>query len=276
MKNPFRPVDPIQRLRQQGDQPGGWLERLSKQAETVTDGVAGLKARLDKRFKYGEPACTKNERIFNADTASTFNFTTDMVSGSPITVNYVIKDAITYEIPVIFPPPGVFEARYFNIQVLMNMPSASTSWGARLGTGYVAMTYPQASKDVYTYNETPKFWIDNSDTDAAVQPPSCAFLWNIVDMKSGMRLSDEMLPDQLLLPPFNAGSDVVTSCNMLGNYEFDVPWLFERDAQVTVLFRPITPVLQASGETRIAKVITEFHGTRWFTSQDEMRLGARI
>jgi hypothetical protein len=116
-----------------------------------------------------------------------------------------------------------------------------------------------------------------------------------------VQFADEMLPDLMLLPQSATQGPVSINAGATGNigatggrFEFTTPWLFERDAQLTFLFRPITPALQptaTSGYFPFAyddreqnntvrnmaiTVRAEVHGTRYVDAQDALRLGARI
>lgn len=297
MKKPYRSADPIRRSLPGAGQPIGWLPTLKAQVETLRKQIEGIELRLDRRLVKGEPAAAVGERVFSPQpTSFTFDYLQDGVS-PPVDAQYVVQDGITYEIPIVFPPPGVFRARYFKVNLYQ-----------RVFTPSGAFQFPVAYGDYFSafgntlQTQTRKYLFpDNTNVQTQLVSRRMSFLWNIIDTKSGVQFADEMLPDLLLLPQSpTTGRRIenVLPANQQGttggNFEFTTPWLFERDAQLTFLFRPITPAIQPTATSgyfpfnyddreqnnsvrnMAITVRAEVHGTRYVDSQDALRLGARI
>jgi hypothetical protein len=296
-KKPFRSADPIRRAQPGSGQPIGWLPTLKAQVETLRKQLEGVELRLDRRLTKGEPAATVGERVFLPQpTSFAFDYLQDGVSS--VDAQYVVQDGITYEIPIVFPPPGVFRARYFKVNIYQrvftpsdaNRPETVFQFPVAYGDYFSAFATQQV--------QTRKYLFPNNAAGEQLISRRMSFLWNIIDTKSGMQFADEMLPDLMLLPqPPTQGGEPGGYENpgaTGGRFEFTTPWLFERDAQLTFLFRPITPVLQptvTSGyfpfsfddreqnntvRNMAITVRAEVHGTRYVDAQDALRLGARI
>lgn len=302
MKKPFRSSDPIRRVQPGSNQPIGWLPTLKEQVARLREQIEGVELRLDRRLTKGEPAASVGERIFLPQPQS---FTFDYLQNglSSVDVQYVVQDGITYEIPIVFPPPGVFRARYFKVSLYQ-----------RVFTPAGPFQMPVAYGDYFSFFgstqevQTRKYLFPlNTDQQAQLVSRRMSFLWNIVDTKSGMQFADEMLPDLMLLPQSPTSGPPLGSVGFLNQVlplnekgttgdamEFTTPWLFERDAQLTFMFRPITPVLQPTATSgyfpfpyddreqnntvrnMALTVRAEVHGTRYVDAQDALRLGARI
>lgn len=296
-KKPFRSADPIRRAQPGSGQPIGWLPTLKAQVETLRKQIEGIDLRLDRRLTKGEPAATVGERVFLPQpTSFAFDYLQDGVSS--VDAQYVVQDGITYEIPIVFPPPGVFRARYFKVNIYQrvftpsdaNRPETVFQFPVAYGDYFSAFATQQV--------QTRKYLFPNNAAGEQLISRRMSFLWNIIDTKSGMQFADEMLPDLMLLPqPPTQGGEAGGYENpgaTGGRFEFTTPWLFERDAQLTFLFRPITPALQptvSSGyfpfsfddreqnntvRNMAITVRAEVHGTRYVDAQDALRLGARI
>lgn len=299
MKKPFRSADPIRRAQPGAGQPIGWLPTLKAQVETLRKQVEGIELRLDRRLTKGEPAAAVGERVFLPQpTSFAFDYLQDGVSPS-VDAQYVVQDGITYEIPIVFPPPGVFRARYFKVNIYQRVFTSSGPFQLPVAYGdyFSAFNPPQVEVQTRKY-----LFPDNAGGTFTATPQyvsrRMSFLWNIIDTKSGVQFADEMLPDLMLLPqsptqgPASYGDQNIGATG--GRFEFTTPWLFERDAQLTFLFRPITPAIQPTATSgyfpfnyddreqnntvrnMAITVRAEVHGTRYVDAQDALRLGARI
>lgn len=304
-KKPFRSADPIRRAQPGSGQPIGWLPTLKAQVETLRKQIDGVELRLDRRLTKGEPAATVGERVFLPQPAS-FSFDYLQNGISSVQAQYVVQDAVTYEIPIVFPPPGVFRARYFKVNIYQRVFTPSGPFQCPVAYGDYFSSF-----DANLSEQTKKYLFPYTGGGNPIQRQlvsrRMSFLWNIIDTKSGQQFADELLPDLLLLPQSpTVGTPIgtpgvpgrVLPVNLLGAtggaLEFTTPWLFERDAQLTFLFRPITPVLQPTATSgyfpfsfddreqnnsvrnMAVTVRAEVHGTRYVDSQDALRLGARI
>jgi hypothetical protein len=118
------------------------------------------------------------------------------------------------------------------------------------------------------------------------------FFWNIIDEKSGRQYAQDWMPHGVLM---NSRGGINTLLRIAPDselFEFDTPWLFERDAQVTFLFRPIMDLYQVAASSAvlpygfddrnqgrrnsIATVRVEMHGNRYYEQQDVLKEGAYL
>jgi hypothetical protein len=296
MKKPFRSADPIRRALPGAGQPIGWLPTLKEQVSRLREQIEGIELRLDRRLTKGEPAATVGERVFLPQpTSFTFDYLQDGVSS--VDAQYVVQDGITYEIPIVFPPPGVFRARYFKVNIYQRVFTSTGPFQMPVAYGNYFSAFEanqlnvQTRKYLFPDNDGGAFGLNKQYVSRRM-----SFLWNLIDTKSGVQFADEMLPDLMLLPqsPTQGPTGAADAGATGGRFEFTTPWLFERDAQLTFLFRPITPAIQptvSSGyfpfnyddreqnntvRNMAITVRAEIHGTRYVDSQDALRLGARI
>lgn len=303
-KTPFRPNAPTGVLRGR-EAPTGFLPKLREQFAKLEREVEGVRLRMSTRIGEGEPAAAVGARAFSPEPA-TQAFALDVLqTGLGTTqVQYVVRDGVTYDIPVVFPPPGVFRARYLTVQIFQRVFDTATGR---------TLQFPVVTNDfivdqIAARKQTTKFSIPQNGGGAFADgsaPARCNFLWNLIDGKSGHRLSDQFLPDTLLLPqPTSSHPYVVGGGNLAygasgGSFEFDLPWLFERDANIVFQWRPINAIVQATAATGAVwypassgptfddrefggavrnnevSVQVELHGTRHYNEQDAMRIGAR-
>lgn len=301
-KSPFRRLSSTAPLKASG--PTGFLPSLRRKAEQLFRDIEGLSLRLDQPLPEGEPAAAVGRRVFLPESAAfAFDFMQD--GSSSVQAQYVVRSGQTYDIPVIFPPPGVFRAARLCVNITQRVYDPS---------GAVQL-YPVVANDVYLSQiddgfQTLKFsypfgYNAAQGSSFRYQPARLNFFWNLIDNKSGLRLSDQWLPDTLLLPqapttrPY-ANSDAFGYSPSNGGFDFDVPWLFERDADITFQFRPINDVVQPTAATgaiwrstgdqigdvfddrqfngslrnNSVQVAVELHGSRHYFEQDARRIGA--
>jgi hypothetical protein len=304
MNKTFRSNDPIRRALPGAGQPIGWLPTLKQQLNNLKAQVDGVRLRLDRRLTQGEPAAAVGERVFLPQpTSFTFDHLQNGVSA--VASQFVVPDGVTYEIPISFPPPGVFRARFLKVNIYQRVFTANGPYQFPVVYGDYFTAFQASSQEV----QTRKYLFPDNNAGAfglrqQLVSRRMSFLWNIIDTKSNTQFSDEMLPDLMLLPqsPNNSGLGGVVPTDLTdfgqghtgGMLEFTTPWLFERDAQLTFLFRPITPVIQPTATSgyfpfnyddreqnnttrnMAITVRAEVHGTRYVNDQDALRLGARI
>lgn len=304
--NPTRTVSVERTMRGQAGQGTGWLESLQRRAADLKAQMQGVHARITSPFKNGFPSCAQGELQFNADLQTTItiaNFPTDPETLdaadfiSPLLVNPIIRAGQTYRIPLTFTPPGVLMARYLSVGIeagftaFNNVPRSGLfmlgdyrqrAGGAIGGGGFVASPGGLGFQLGYT-------WQQQVLGNFAEVVPYLPYFWNIVDEKSGRQYGQDLIPSGALLNT----RFLPTSSNKMPDsdmFEFDYPWLFERDAQVAFLFRPIMDLYQvAAGDatlpwgttdlnggrrTQQATVKVELHGTRYYDNRDIRKDGA--
>jgi hypothetical protein len=297
-KKPFRITDPIRRVQPESGQPIGWLDSLKAQVVRLQNEVKGVEARAKRAMPdNSEPAAVVAKRVFEPS-GPVFNFDYLQDGVSSVQSQVVLQDGVTYEIPVTFPPPGLFVARFIKVSLYQRV--FNPTYGPMQLPVLYGNYFIESAQGNYTPGalQTRKYLFpDNASTERKAFSRRLSFLWNLIDTKSGVRLSDELLPDLALLPqdfgsPIQVASQPFSST---GNYlELASPWLFERDAQLTFLFRPITPAIQPiatsgyfpysfddreqNNTTRNMAITVqlEIHGTRFLTVQDAFRRGADV
>lgn len=293
IKNTFNVNDPRRAVQPASGRPVGWLPSANEQLKRLQNEVAGIEARINDHLTYGEPAAAVGKKVFEPDSFTfMFDFKQDGISS--IKSQFVLKDGVTYEIPILFQPPGVMNVRFMKVAITQRLFVPGS------GPWQMPVTYGDYFLTTMAGAQTKKFaFPDNvlGDINGTWPMRRSSFMWNLVDTKSGAKYSDELLSEILLLPQGDmtlvagAAPDFFPSDGML---EFDCPWLMERDAQLTFLFRPIMPVIQPtfdSGYTPYTfedrenantvrnsaiTVQVEMHGTRYLTTQDALRHGARL
>lgn len=309
---PTRIVETGRVVRGSSGQGVGWLQSLAARARNLRAQLTGVNMRLQSPFENGVPACVPGSFTFKADTSTTF-------TANGVSVNPIVSAGQTYRIPINFPPPGVFMAHNLIVTIDVGNPAfraASTTAGIDFGItsfpprpwiepindyrqariqidpnsplfgndlslesgGMIAEAAPlrytnqqQILKSVYSNPEVAGF-------DDFVLP-FLPFFWNIVDEKSGRQYAPDLIPHGVLLNSRGRDSSVREAPD--GEFfEFDTPWLFERDAAVSFLFRPIMDLYQPANSAvtsnQQATVNIEFHGNRYYDRQDVLKEGALV
>jgi len=298
-KPPFRVNDAPRLAQPESGQQIGWLQPIRDQIVRLQKEVRGIELRMSTQLRRGEPAAIVGKKTFSPEEHS-FLFDYKQDGNSSVMSQYVVRDGSTYEIPISFPPPGVMLIRFLQVKLYQRV------FVPDVGPMQVPMQYG----NYFLFDpltgafQTKKFAFPDNTVPThlnLVYSRRSSFFWNLIDMKSGARYSDELVCDQTLLPqplgiPITGnGSLGLTPGGSTGRYlEFDTPWLFERDAQLTFLYRPINPVIQPAANSgympyafddreqlntvrnSAVTVQIELHGTRYVTDQDAMREGARV
>ena len=311
-RTPTRVVETGRVVRGSSGQGVGWLQALAERMRNLRAQVAGIHARLNTPLRDGVPGAVAGERTFFADTNKTItiqNFPTNPDATPPaafttLKVNPIILAGETYRIPIMFPPPGVFEAH--NLVVGIEAGFTMFANVARMG-----LTPLNDYRQVFAIPAGTQYvgggFVDESPANSVIQytwqqqvlgdfckvMPFLPFFWNIVDEKSGRQYAQDWMPHGALL---NTRGNSIGRTTPVANpdselFEFDTPWIFERDGQVSFLFRPIMDLYQIdatdatlpygttndlSGGRRVeqATVRVEFHGNRYYTGQDVLKDGA--
>lgn len=312
---PFSSDGPLRKVQADSGRPLGWLPSIKDQIQRLSSDITGLELRLRRQLSDGEPGVIIARKVFKPE-AQVFAFDYLQNNSSSNNMQYVVRDAVTHEIPIIFPPPGAFSARflvvkiwqrvYDNVQLIaQNMPVLVGNQMLRI---YDTTNYTAANQ--WGAFQTPKFSVPTQLANAAgsVYTAGMAFsrrinfFWNMIDPKSGNKLADYLVPDQVLMPqgmgatPVSATQagaathgDNTWPALSNGRFRFRREWLFERDGQATFLFRPITPIMQPAAGSALASAFTEtgqvdmsvtvqieLHGTRYVTGRDAMNKGAEV
>lgn len=276
------------------------MPTLRKVYEQLKADVASLRLRIDRDDTIdSEPSVALGQRVFLPDTNSTFLLDRLASGAAGTSSQYVLRDGITHEIPITLPPPGIFEARFLRVSITQRLFHPTEGVQQIVVPPCPAMSYADAGVTGAGGVQTVKW--------AYAPNRFVHFFWNLVEGKSGRTLSDELIPDMALLPPLSQSlalrnesidfpSETGDDRDDAGDVglELDVPWPFERDADVKFLFRPITPIIQpaadsgfspygfddreANGTVRNSAVTVqvELHGSRIYTPIDEQRAGARV
>jgi len=298
-----------------GSYGGGWTQPLEDVWTQLMAEIAGLQARLQGRGMEGEPSAYQGRRVFEPETA-TYTVTQPRNTGSTWTVNYVVRDGQTYDIPIIFPGPGVFIARRLDVSIYQRFrnttrPAADELIARSLSTMLAAMGRRAGTPGAEAYvldgllrqfrYSLPWQWWKPLVEGSEDYVPALNYFWNFSDSKSQRFLSSDLMSHLALLPmscPSTNGLLAETSLLLSpsdgGSFEFQAPWVIERDGQATFHFRPITAVYQIDSSIAPSNVQTgytfedregglrkqyvtvqvELFGERYETLQDAMKQGA--
>lgn len=284
----------------------GWTRSLEEEVAQLEAEIAGLASAVYAPVAAGEPGAFIGTKTF-APEEHTFNLDTEQDNASSNAVNYVVRDGQEYTINIPMPGPGVFVAQYFQVSIWQRLwvPAASQ-----------AFWYPVSSIVPYQAVERPwttKFSIFPKQPQTTAVPVANGFdnafrginyFWNLTDTRSGRRLCDDLVSHLALLPRLPPALALFEgpvarygkTMRDGGLFEFDTPWLFERDSQLSFAFRPVTPILQfdsslsgtdaavglpyddrESGRRNQSVLVqAEIHGHRFQTTQDALKAGALV
>lgn len=307
----FRPTLPQTPGR--GSFGGGWTQPLEDVWTQLMAEVRGLQERLKGRGLPGEVSAYQGARIFEPD-LQTYTVPQPRNPSSTWTVNYVVADGQTYDIPIIFPGPGIFVGRRLEVSIFQRLknpdrPEADLLLARSLSTTLAALGRNDDGDAVadtllrqYRYSLLwqwyKAFMPGTGDTVVIEDPvPMINYFWNFSDAKSQRYLSSDLLSHLQLLPMSSpltnedGGSGLVPVDG--GAFEFDAPWVVERDGQATFHFRPISAIyqfdssvtdtavtglpfndLEGGRRKQSVRVQVELHGERYETLQDAMKQGA--
>lgn len=274
----------------------GWTRSLEENLVQLKNEIAGLEARLQMGMSEGVPAAYAARRVFEPEQATVL-VDLSQEGDPPVAMNYVVRDGQTYDIPIVLPGPGVFVAKYITVSSYLRFfDDNNNTYVERLLTGnrvylnsvldpviqeqaqlYTTKFSAQGAGGSQPYDEV--LWIPAIPALNKLDPyPALNYFWNLLDSKSGVKLSDELMSQDVLLPrsrEFSSPSGEFVFGDG-GFFTFDTPFVFERDGQANFLFRPITPFLQEASIARPQSVMVqvELHGYRYETDQDAMIMGA--
>lgn len=294
MKNPFKRFNPYRKapvtaakLSQQVT-PLGFLKNVKSDVDTVEKDIKSLQDRLAYRYDKGVPAACVGERVFEpSDEIITLDLQYD---GTTRPVNIVVPSGQGFTIPVVMAGPGVFVARSLTVTLYQRLVIDGTSprvvwvtlpYGRTffdVGTAGVALQATQKWSIMAnaSFDNLANSW--NNDHEWGTN-----FFWNLTDADSQRRLSDDLLPDQVLCPQ---GWQHQADGNI---YRLGSPWLFERAGIANFEIQFINDVLQldpsaginaingnddlendGSVRNQSLRVRVELHGTRFYNERDQL------
>lgn len=264
----------------------GWTRSLEENLAQLHAEVEGLKERLSIGASTGVPAAYAAQRTFTPEPSAVLVNISQTSEPPPalVAMNYIVRDGITYDIPVVLPGPGVFVAKYLVLAIYLKYfnPQLGRYQETNVAGNqpYFINTNLQGLFTTKFSNWNPSGGSRNPLIDTTTPYPALNYFWNLLDSKSGVKLADELMSQHVLLQrsrQANAQRFFLNEAFADGGYfEFDVPFVFERDGQANFLFRPITPFLQTA-DTQNPQSVTvqvELHGFRYATDQDAMQMGA--
>lgn len=271
----------------QGALETGWTRTLEENLVQLQAEIQGLEDRISVGMRSGVPAAFAAQRIFLPEQSTVLVDIAQQNAPAvpPVPMNYIVRDGVTYDIPVVIPGPGVFVAKYLTLAVYLRYFDENRSrYVERNVSGnqsYFSELLPTPLSVLFTTkfsNQSGAFFNPLASNRTSGSYPALNYFWNLLDSKSGVRLGDELMSQNVLLQrsrPYDVGIGGPQYGDG-GYFEFDVPFVFERDGQANFLFRPITPFLQTSDTANPQSVIVqvELHGFRYETDQDAMQMGA--
>jgi hypothetical protein len=295
---PTRIVETGRVVRGSSGQGVGWLQPLSERARGIRAQLEGIYRRLSSPLIDGVPAAVSGELLFKANTQKqvTVNMQPvqpDGVVPVPVVCNPIVLAGQTYRIPIMFPPPGVLSVQNLVVSMEVGM------------TEFAGVNRPR----IYALND----YLQTTDLGGFVGPASAGnilftqqqqvlgtnqadlpflpFFWNIIDEKSGRQYAQDWMPHGALLNT-RGNSEFIRVAPDSEFFDFDTPWLFERDAQVSFLFKPIMDLYQVdAGDAYLPYSIddrnqgkrnqqltvrVEMHGVRYYDRQDVLKEGAYV
>jgi len=284
----------------------GWQEPLSALVQRLQRAIQGVRDRL--RVPSTEmsiwPSAVTGRRLFTPE-AGVELVDSDQNNASSQPINVVVRSGRRYTIPMIFPGPGVFIGRWLKVALYMRLHDPelkgdTEAWlpmcsNTGAGTGTNAATdfpytcrfslFPLQSQGIPALNGGGDF-----------RPPCLNYFWNLQDPRSGRLYSDRSMSHMMLLPSTwqattQNGGNALADGDL---YDLKVPWVFERDGQLTFTMDPITDLYQFDSSIngtanpmflpfddrengkrdQSVLVQVEMHGFRFETMQDAVRAGA--
>lgn len=295
---PTRVVETGRVVRGSSGQGVGWLQSLSDRARGLRAQLEGIHRRLSSPMIDGVPAAVSGELTFKANTQEQIEIDYPaypqlqenlLIS---MTCNPIVKAGQTYRIPILFPPPGVLSVQ--NLVVTMEAGMTQVA-GVNRPRIYALNDYLQTTDlGGFTNAAAPPYrftWQQQVLGTAWDTLPYLPFFWNIIDEKSGRQYAQDWMPHGALLNT-RGNSTFVRVAPDSELFDFDTPWLFERDAQVSFLFRPIMDLYQVAASdptlpysfddrnqgqrNQQLTVRVEMHGVRYYDRQDVLKEGAFV
>jgi hypothetical protein len=297
---PTRIVETGRVVRGSSGQGVGWLQSLAERARGLRAQLDGIQRRLTSPMIDGVPAAVSGEVTFKANTqeqiAVYYPVQPQVIDPEDafvsLTCNPIVKAGQTYRIPVMFPPPGVLSVQ----NLVVTLEAGMTQFGGVNRPRIYALndylqTTQYGSFSEYDKPSAPFTWQQQILGTAWQTLPFLPFFWNIIDEKSGRQYAQDWMPHGALLN--TRGNNVAVRVAPDSEvFDFDTPWLFERDAQISFLFRPIMDLYQVDASSDVLPYIVddrnqgkrnqqltvrvEMHGIRHYDRQDVLKEGAYV
>lgn len=300
----------------------GWYRSINEKVKQLRNDLAGLRLRVAsvKNNTYSEyqemlgiPASYKRDFVFVPETQEVQIPAFIQTSGlSPYTVavgdvpaNFVVRSGQSYMIDLQIPGDGIFVAKYLSISLYQRVFDP-VNGPQRIGMQNKILTM-HGGLDTTLLTQACKFCISQGDSTqiaandlgAGPNQRSLEYFWNMIDRSSGRKFSDALLSCNFLLPSthfsnFNEGVEQGGPPKDGDIFDLGKPWIFERDSQIEIEFRPITDVFQLAASSAIlpytfddrevngtvrnnsVTVRAELHGAKFLTKQDALKYGARF
>lgn len=261
------------------------LDTLVSQIEDEIKAVQ-LSFATNLGFK-GTPGCLAAAKTFEPETTA-FNITLPTGEVFPssgrtdtYSVNYVVRDAQTYTIPIRNGASAAFCARYMTVSVVQRITNNQM---VSVGTANQENNFQSWKFQLYPFSRGTYAL----ETSLPTLSGGFNYFWNLEDAKSNRYLSDDLLSHLVLLPRNNQSPTLFVADGTIALadpafnprdgdlFEFEVPWLIERDGQAVFHFRPITPILQlaSSDPKQQATLYVELHGHYMHADSDAAKTGA--
>lgn len=265
---PTRVVETGRVVRGSSGQGVGWLQPIAERVRGLRAQLEGIQRRLSSPMIDGVPAAISGELLFKANTQEkvTVNYPASPVGSSrfyplgivPVLCNPIVKAGQTYRIPILFPPPGVLSVQNLVVTLEAGMTEVSG-----VNQPYISPLNDYLETQDGAFNistnltTTPYFytWQQQILGNIWLTRPFLPFFWNIIDEKSGRQYAQDWMPHGALLNTRangQSGFSIFEAVAPDGElFDFDTPWLFERDAQISFLFRPIMDLYQLDADAII-------------------------
>ena len=268
---PTRVVETGRVVRGSSGQGVGWLQPIAERVRGLQAQLEGIRRRLSSPMVDGVPAAVTGELTFKANTQEqiTVNYPASPVvlepgdiypyNILPLLCNPIVKAGQTYRIPIVFPPPGVL-----SVQNLVVTMEAGMTEVAGVSQPFIEPLNDYLETTNGSFNDfgRPYFYTWQQQILGQVwrTRPFLPFFWNIIDEKSGRQYAQDWMPHGALLNTRANGrsaveypgqQDIAAVAPDSELFDFDTPWLFERDAQVSFLFRPIMDLYQLDAAATI-------------------------
>lgn len=262
-RNPYGSPAPQRRASSLKEEtPVGFIDTIKGKVSDVEVRVRGLLDRLKYRYSDGVPAAYVGEEVFRPEEA-TFNLPTGQSFGGGTTplVQYVVRDSVIHNVPIVMPAPGVFMARYITVEFYQRLYGGDLTSDGTFGdlnnlagkslkyaipqskpflprAGALGIVGVQQTGKVHLAANVPVESMGGDRYNMGVN-----FFWNLVDRDSDRRFSEDMVAGGVLMGQGFQGQ------NNGGLFEFGVPWLFERAGRMDFQFQLINPILQLAASS---------------------------
>jgi len=304
------------------------ISQLNNDITGLRDRLKSIKSNTNSQYQEfkGVPACYKRDFVFEPEDQTYpsdsgnpgVGFPAFLYSDlygtapNPTPFNYIVRDGVTHDIAVPIQSEGVFLAKFLKVTIFRRVfvpdftdpadPNDRTR-GGQDGGHPIQVKLVQSNVGPFSLAPgglrfTPNLpWTTFGDGTAGGEAYN--YFWNIVDKSSGRKYADDLLSSEFLLNQtmpatrFNT-PDRYGVRHDGGFFEFDQPWMFERDSELQFQFRPVMPIIQVDpsspflpygfddredgGNKRNGNITVriEIHGAKFLTYQDSLKFGARF